>query len=166
MLVLLQWPLELEAFAALRAPPWPLACMVQHVVLQVGRVFVGLPALCTDIRTLSRVHALVPLHVANLREGFAADLAAKWPLSCMDAEMAAQHFWSCKRLVAQPARDAHAWLLMVALVLFQVKHVHKGLATYSAQVLALTHVIALVPPEEAGVDEALAAHVAHVGARH
>lgn len=66
LLVLLQWPLELEAFAALRAPPRPLACVVQHVVLQVRRVLVGLPALGTDIRPLSRVHTLVPLHVANL----------------------------------------------------------------------------------------------------
>lgn len=84
----------------------------------------------------------------------------------MDAEMAAQHLGPCKRLVAQPARDTHAWLLVVALVLFQVEHVHEGLATYGAQVLALAHVIALVSPKQAGVDEALAAQVAHVGARH
>lgn len=129
-------------------------------------MLVGLPAFRTDVRSLSRVHPLVPFHVSDLREGFAADLAAEGSLSCMDAEMAAQHLRPCERLVAQPAWNTHAWLLVVPLVLFQIEHVHEGFATHCAQVLALAHVIALVSPEEAGVDEALATHVARVRARH
>lgn len=162
----LKRPSELEALPAMRALPRPLARVAEHVVLQVRRVLVRLPASFTGKRPLARVHTLMSLHVPNLRECFSADLAAEWTFSSVYAQVAPQHLRSRKRLVAKGARDLDPRSLMVALVLFQVEHVDEGLAADGAQILALTCMITFVSSKEAGVDEALPALITLIRALH
>lgn len=117
-LMFLKRPSELEALSAMRALPRPLARVAEHVVLQVRRVLVRLPTSFTGEWPFARVHALMSLHVPNLRECFSADLAAEWTFSGVYAQVAPQHLRSRKRLVTKGARDLDPRSLMVALVLF------------------------------------------------
>lgn len=165
-LVLFQRPGELEALPAMRALPRPLAGVAQHVVLQVRRVLVSLSASLAGEGTFARVHALVSLHVPDLREGFPAHLAAERTLSGVYAQVAPQHLRPCKSLVTKGARDLHPGSLVVPLMLFQVKHVDERLAADGTQVLALTCMIAFVSSEEAGVYETFPTQVTLVGALH
>lgn len=129
-------------------------------------MLVSLSTLVASIGPFTSMDALVPLHIADLRESLCADLTGKGSLTCMDAQMAAQHLRPSERLVTDVARNSYAWPVMIALMFLQVEHVHKRFATHRAQVLALAHVISLMSPQETGVYEALAAHVALVGPGH
>lgn len=164
--MLLKRPSELEAPPAMRALPRPLVCVAEHVVLQVRRVLVRLPTSFTGEWPLPRMHALMSLHVPNLRECFSADLTAEWTFSGVYAQMAPQHLRSRKRLVTKGAWDLESGSLMVALVLFQVEHVDEGLAADGAQMLALTCMITFVSSKEAGIDEALPALITLIRALH
>lgn len=129
-------------------------------------MLVSLSTSFTGERPLARVHALMSLHVPDLREGFSANLAAERTFSGVYAQVAPQHLWSRKRLVTQGARDLEPGSLVVTLVLLQVEHIDEGLAADGTQVLALACMITFVSPEEAGIDETLPALVTLIRALH
>lgn len=165
-LMLLQRPGKLKALPTMRALPRPLAGMAKHVVLQVRRVLVSLSASLAGERTFACVHALMSLHVTDLREGFPAHLAAERTLSGMYAQVAPQHLRPCKSLVTNSAWDLHPGSVVVSLMLFQIKHVNERLAADGTQILPLTCVITFVSSKEAGVYETSPTKVTLVGSFH
>lgn len=116
-LMLLQGSRELEALSAMGALPRPLARMAQHVVLQVRRVLISLSASFASKRSFTSVHALMSLHVPNLRKSLSAYFTTEWPLSGVYTQVASQHLWSRECLVAKGARYLESGSFMIALVL-------------------------------------------------
>lgn len=127
------------------------------MVLQVGGVLEGLVAHLAGERPLPSVNTLVPPQVAQLGEGLATFLTLKGLLTGMDAHVAPQPLRARESLVADLAWYLLFGFAVSALVLLEVEHVDKRLATQGAEVLPFACMVAHVPLEHREVDEALAA---------